>query len=423
MTKINEKTLLDAWTVTGTDYEEFKSYLNELSECTEFVKVNPAEVSILSLVSFNDGEARFWDLAPCNTGAPQKVINTRVLRTNKVMELGNHEQLLKETLENVKALFFSGRKVLFPSIRVFTKGMVQFGLGGQAMDKPRFERDLYVSAAFKDAPQSTFVLREISGVKKLFAILSSKYKSLPQSALCEIIEALDISDFGEMKVYRWTLDNFTANIYVEFPQKAEEISDYYGFKDKFIPGLWLQTSDTGDASVKVFPTWRCRGSINYIEKASVKKVHSGKVELSDLVGEVQKKAFSEYTRLPEALCNLMSQTLTDESLDLSNPTDIGKNRSNIEKVIKKAFKTLGIAKAIGIKNKQSLQEQVLSEFAGDIPYTAYDIATCFLSLPERLEGVCAATLHNLEAAVSEAPYIKYSVSAKDEESEEDLVLI
>jgi hypothetical protein len=155
----------------------------------------------------------------------------------------------------------------------------------------------------------------------------------------------------------------------------------------------------------------------------VKRVHSGKVELSELMSLIDKKVFSEYAKLPQAMCDLMLQDITEASWDLSNPKDIEKNRKLMESVIKKAFRTLGITKAIGIKNKQSLQEQLCMEFSGGVAYTAYDIASALMSLPERLEGVNSSTIHNLEAAVADAPYIKYGAGKDDEESEEELILI
>lgn len=424
MTKLNELTLLDEWCATGTNYEDFKQYLGELSACTEFVKVSPADTSVLSKASVDDKKLRFWELKPSLTGAPQSSYAVKNLAVDKVLERGNHQRLIDATMSDVGALFYCDGRVFFPSTRVFTKSMVQFGAGGDAMGIPSFERDLWVASLFRTTKTNTFVVREIAGVKKLVSILSARYNAFPQSALCEIIEAVDTHEFGEMKVHLWTIDNWVSNIWVEFPEKAEEISDYYELKDKFVPGLWLQTSDTGDASVKIYPTWRHGRSVSYVEKAMVKKAHSGKVELSELVELVNKKAFAEYTKLPEAMCNLMTQDLTDAAWDLENPKDVEKNRRLMESVIKKAFKSLGItAKAIGKANRQALQEQMLMEFAGNIAYTAYDVAAAFMSLPERLEGVHATTLHNLEAAVSEAPYIKYGVGRDDEEAEEELILI
>lgn len=417
MTKLDERTLLDDWFATGTEYEDFKETLKELSDVTSFVKVNPMEVSVMSLKSVSEEKAAFWELNPWNAGAPQGILHVKNLAFKKVLEKGNHARLLSDTLNGVKMLFMSEGRVFFPAEKVLSRGLVQFGAGGSAMCKASYERDLYISALFKDARKSTFVVREIAGAKKLVSILSAKYKAFPQSALCEIIDAIEAGDFGKMDTYSWTVDNWTSNIYVEFPEKAEELREYYDLKDEFVPGLWLQTSDTGDASVKIFPTWRRGRSIVYVEKAAVKRAHSGKVELSELLANVKAKAFAEYTRLPEAMCNLMMQNLTDPAWDLTNPKNVEKNRKLIESVIKKAFKTLNITKAIGKGNKKELMEQLCAEFSGAVAYTAYDVASAIMSLPERLVGVHKLTLHNLESAVSEAPYIKYSAGKMEEESE------
>lgn len=421
MTNIDERTLLDGWYSTGTKYEEFKKTLTDLSAVTSFVRVSPMEVSVMSLKSVSDEKASFWELNPWNTGEPQGSLHVKNLTFNKVLEKGNHKPLLDETLNGVKMLFMSEGRVFFPAEKVLSRGLVQFGAGGSAMSHASFERDLYISALFKNARKSTFVVREIAGAKKLVSILSAKYKAFPQSALCEIIDAISEGEFGKMDTFLWTVDNWTSNIYIEFPEKAEELREYYKLKDEFMPGLWLQTSDTGDASVKIFPTWRRGRSITYVEKAAVKRAHSGKVELSELLSNVKDKAFAEYTKLPAAMCDLMMQNITDPEWDLTNPKMVEKNRKLVETVIKNAFKTLHITKAIGKGNKKALLDQMCAEFSGSIAYTAYDIAAALMSLPERLVGVHKLTLQNLESAVAEAPYIKYRVGKTDEE-ESELIL-
>lgn len=419
---INEKTLLDSWEATGTNYEEFKNLLTELTDCTNFVRVYPVEISVLSFEKVDEEKGYFYELQPCNTGAPQKKFRTRSLPIQKVLAKGDHQHLLNETFANTKVLFFSDGNVFFPAEKVLTKSLVQFGAGGSKMSTPSYERDLYISSLFKDAKKSTFVIREIAGVKKLVSILSAKYQALPQSALCEIVEALEFkNDFGKMETYKWKMNNWTSEIYVEFPEKAEEIQEMYGFKDKIIPGLWFKTSDTGDSSVKIYPTWRKNQSIIFDELSSVKRIHSGKVTLNDIINHVIAQAFKEYSRMPEALANLMTQSITDPSLDFTKTRDVIKNKECIERVIRNAFKELKIVKAIGKGYEMKLREQLCAEFSGSIRYTAYDIATAIMSLPERLEGVNPETKHNLESAVAGAPYIKYYVDK--ETSADDLILV
>ena len=380
---LNENALRDEWEATGNDYEGFSKLLTELSDCTSFVRVDPTEVTVLSLASLDENYAHFYELLPCYAGAPQKVQGRR-LSLQRVLEKGDHAKLLEETFSRVGTLFFA------------------------------YERDLYISRLFKGARKCTFIVREIAKVKKLVAILSAKYKALPQSALCEIIDALrGVSDFGEMKVYRWAITNWTSNIYIEFPEKAAEIRDYYSLPDDFIPGLWLMTSDTGESSVQIYPTWRRGSSISFVEKASVRRVHSGKVELSDIIDKVVKKAFSEYSRMPEALCSLMRQNITDDAWDVSTIKGARQNQKAVENAIKNAFRELDITKAIGKGYEKSLKEQLCAEISGKIRYTAYDIATMIMSLPERLEGVNKETLHKLESAVAYAPYTTYCSKAEE----------
>lgn len=410
---LNENALRDEWEAVGNSYEDFKGLLTDLSDCTKFVRVNPAEVTVLSLASLDENYAHFYELLPCYAGAPQKIQGRR-LSLQRVLEKGDHAKLMDETFSRVGTLFFADENVFFPAEKIMTRGMVNFGGGGTAMGTPSYERDLYISRLFKDARKCTFIVREIANVKKLVAILSAKYQALPQSALCEIIEALrGVTDFGEMKTYRWVINNWTSSIYVEFPEKAAELRDYYELRDDFVPGLWLMTSDTGESSVQIYPTWRHGSSISFIEKAGVRRVHSGKVELSDIIEKVVEKAFAEYTRMPEALCSLMRQNITDDAWDVTTTKGARQNQKAIEEAIKAAFKALNITKAIGKGYEKNLREQLCAEISGKIRYTAYDIATMIMSLPERLEGVNKETLHKLESAVAGAPYITYCPKVED----------
>ena len=104
-TAINERTLLDEWVTSGSDYKKFKEALTSLSECTEFVKVDPVEISLLSFINTeatDKGEkARFWELCPCNTGGPQEKPAVRSLALDRVLEKGDHAALLREVLGGV----------------------------------------------------------------------------------------------------------------------------------------------------------------------------------------------------------------------------------------------------------------------------------------------------------------------------------
>ena len=412
---IDENVLRDDWLATGSDYAEFKNLLTDLSDCTSFVRISPMTITLYSFHHRDENVAYFYELIPAYTGEPRDSYKSlKKLTLSKVLAKGDHAAMMDETFSNVGMIFVVDGNTFFPAKKVVTRGLVPFGAGGLAISNPSFERDLYIASLFKDSKKCTFIIREISGVKKLVAILSSKYTALPQSALCDIIDVFQTNDdFGKMDTYMWNMSNWTSEIYVEFPERAKEIKSFYDLPHDFVPGLWLRTSDTGDSSITIYPTWRHGRSISYVEKAAVKKVHSRNVDLTDIISKVSEKAFSEYAKLPSALCELMALSLTNETLDLTNQKDVEKNKKAIEESYKRAFKQLDITKAIGKGYEKSLREQLCDEIDGAISYTAYDIATNLMSLPERLEGINAETKHKLESAVSNAPYISYRGKPKE----------
>ena len=410
--------LLDNWQKTGNDIEDFKDIIKQIAEQTNFVKINSKELTVLSYHGkTEDGKLEFVEFNPIRVHndngaiAPHQFLR---IAPRAILSKGDFENLINEVTNDVGLLFYNGIKCMFVSKKVLTTKLLPFGINGDFLSEKSYARDLLIAKLFgSKALFRTLVTREENGITKVFSILGERYKSLSQDILVTIYEALTKGDLmGSPACNHWEITHFMSNIRIEFPDKADEFQTLYGLPDKLVPGIILETSDTGDCSIRVKGFWRVKNSISL--HSEVSKKHIGRLDIDNLLEEVNNSIFSEYTMFPEALCDLMSKNVSDPSWDLSTASGRSKNNKKIETILKHAFKHLKVVEAIGKQAEMALYEQLLYEFDDSIAYTAYDFAVAIMSLPERVIGLHPLTQEKLAKAVSKAPYIKYE--AKDETS-------
>ena len=121
----------------------------------------------------------------------------------------------------------------------------------------------------------------------------------------------------------------------------------------------------------------------------MKRSHRGTVDLNQIVEDVEKEIFSTYTKVPEKLCELLT-------IEVSNPVA----------TLKRVFTEVGIANAVGRKNKDKIQGELCAEFVSG-KYTAYDIATKVFSIADRLGVKNPNQLEKLRTAGKRAIFLDY----------------
>lgn len=445
MFKYDENALLDSFEVTGNTFEELKEVTETLTKNTHFMKWHSADIELLSLdgrrthdvpkvdkngntVRNKDGSIKMESipvvtstvLTPFNlpTAHPNIPIDT-LLKAYRESSVKTPE-LLKEWTEVVKlAIVFNDNNALKKQKKFYLASanalqtMDRFGMAGDFLLTPCIERDIMIAKQFERDLGVTVIARSCNGTKKIFSILSDKYTHIDQSILFDIVNKIETAgDMGPAKCYQWNVSNFFTKLYIEFPEKADELSRLYGLKKVMIPGILMTTSDTGDSSFKVRGTWRVDGSNSLVVNSEVKRKHIGEINTDEVIEDISKEIFAEYAKLPEALCDLMAHDVTDPSWDLTTTAGLKANQAEIENVIKTAFKRLGIVKAIGKKTEKKLREALVDEMDVSIRYTAYDIAMSILSLPERAVFMDKEKdISQLQKACGNAPFIKYDVDS------------
>lgn len=411
--------LLDNWEKMGFSIEEFKETVKDVAKSTSFVKMNSQELSVLSFNKKNDNEEKleFFEFNPVavvrhNTEDAIATHRSVSINPQTILSKGSFETLIDEAINDAGILLYTGKRCMFVSKKAITTKLQPFGLSGDFLSENNYARDLMIAYQFGEkALFRTLVVREQNGIAKVFSILGERYRHLPQDILARIYDELTAAGImGETECRGWQMSHFMTSVRVEFPEKADEFQSLYSLPDKLIPGIILETSDTGDCSIRVKGTWRFKNSTSL--HTEVAKRHVGSLNIEELLKEVEDSVFAEYTKLPEALCNLVSCDVTDPSWDLTAASGQSKNGKAIESVLKSAFKKLKIVEAIGKQAEMSLYQQVLLEFDDSIAYTAYDFAMCLMSLPERVGGLHPLLQEKLEKAVSKAPYIDYKVTSK-----------
>jgi hypothetical protein len=428
--KMTKEVLMDNFAARGNDLEELKNVIDTMNKHTRFIKMKSGDLNLLSMIGEGTKDINKADgtiehdvevimslyLIPGSLPTIQldKPLDSIIKAYRKPTEA---DGLLEEWVNKTKLAIIhnenDGRQSFYFTSGSALQTMDRFGISGECLLTPCFERDLLLAKRFELDRGVTAIVRQTEDgkFKKIFTILSDKYTHIDQTVLFDIIKQIeDAGEMGECKCHLWEINNFFTKLYVEFPKKAEELSALYGLSTQMIPGILITTSDTGDASFSVKGTWRAEDS-NYVSiNSEVKRKHSGEVDILKLVDEVTNKIFAEYAKVPEALCNLMAQDITDVSWDLKTSAGIKANQAEIENVYKAVFKRLGIVKAIGKKTEKVLRQAMVDEINPSIRYTAYDICMLIMTLPERVVFMDKdKDISALQKACGQAPFVSYDI--------------
>lgn len=360
--------LFDDALIEGNNIAYFRQVVQEIDEGTTSFRASTNELTLLPLLEYNDEASTF---AVCADSLTEKKIAK--LNHEKFLDKGGTNELLKEMHEKSKLLIQNKGTIYFTSFGLSRDLGARARVGGDAIYDPTKERAAYfMSRYIKEPSFATVVCRNNmdtgGSVQKIIAILSGRYCYVPQGTLLKIIDNIDAS-LGAVKCNGWSVSNNLTRILLEFPDKAAEVAKTYSLPNTVIPGLMLETSDTGDCSITAVGTWRLAGKryASYGNRYSRK--HSGEVDIENVMSKIEKTIFGKYTVLPARLCELML-------VDMKFPA------SAINNVLATARHTVALSK----RTVKYLAETLGNELDPGAKYTAYDIAMLLLDLPARVES-------------------------------------
>lgn len=404
----------------GTNIEELKNLLQEVDRATTYREWDCEDVEVLMYKEHDDEKVYFRrinskSLKEMEADEKRPVPRTW-LRTNAIPE-----DMLKEMIESTGIILYVPDQMgaFFVSEFAMPTLLARADLKGERMMTNTFARNLYMAEGlFNSGKTMKCVLRsvEVAGKKqsKIFGCFTPKYAQVPLIELPRIAEVF-IKDgkLGAGKVKNWSFTQDFTNIAIEFPDEAQEYADYYDIPDKVFPGIIICSSETGASSLIVKSTVRLEGQKYPVVTKEIKARHLGKIDIDELIKDVDDQLFSEVRKLPERMEELFKTPACPDG-----KTDVRR----IERLIRHGIRKLGFYKVLGKKRSQFIAEQLVSEINPDAVYSMYDIVCSIMTVGDRLESLSDNLRRPLQEICAKAPYIEYD-SSKDGDDDTELVLM
>ena len=385
------KFLSDSWCIRGTDLEEFRNAVCDLDLRTSAYSVSLDSVELLTPHKSDGDFIRFVSSNPEGGG--------KIFDIKKALSGGTPLELIEEMkrVNLMLAIESAGnQQVYFASAGLYRDLGARAGLVGDGLRDSTRERNAFLAARYKKVKgYATAVIREDDGIGKVFALASTQYAHVKQRILYAFIKRME-KELGEAEVIRWHIDHNLTWIMVRFPEKAADIAATYGHTGiKFpMPGMLLETSDTGFCSLTVSSIWEMPSRSSYVKAETYSRKHYGSVDAESFQTEVTKNVWSTYTLLPERLCELALINVDDpkELVQKIFQTKIGKNT---------------LFDIVGKRDAKGIIEALCVEFNPAISYTAYDVAMTLMTLPERLVDPTRNRNNDITKTVYRVPFMDF----------------
>ena len=414
--------LRDNYSTGNSNYDDFKKENLRFASMTEDVIVRGCDITFLSVCTApayqKDGFYTFYVLN--NDYVSGFLNNGARLAIGRIKTTSIPDELMHELMGSTGMMAIIGEEKYLVSSYAIPTLTLRTGVSGDTtISRQNLIRNMHLAdAVFSKNERIHIVYRDINGTKKIFAFLGSAYKLVPQTIVTEIADKVSAEAvLGKTETKGWRIDHEFTDLSLSFPEAADDFATMYTLPTKITPGLSISTSDIGANSVTVRSVYSCDNSEIYTGEVSIR--HSGSVTVAEIMNAVNDTIFTDIRRLPETLMSLLAINVTPVSADLATEDGQCSNHDTIvslyKKILKKEFK-----KVLGAKKQTSLLEALSLEINSGIIYTAYDIASTFIGLPARMEGVDSYSLTEIKKICAKVPFVladMYGVSsAKTEPS-------
>jgi hypothetical protein len=437
MSKIqNIEKILDNFTVKGTNFEDFKNESQAMADITKDVVIKGGDIIFLSLCDIKErqipGKAMFYVLS--EEYISDFLLQGKPLRIGTIPVENIGEELLEE-IRNTTGLIavINNDKYIVSDIAIPTLSLRASVSGNMSINRQNLIRNLHFADAIISKNENIhFVYREIEGVKetgdkyivrKIFAALGSQFCAVPQTIITDAANIVaDEGVLGTVNTREWLIDHEFTDLYLEFPDVAEELCTSYKLPDEVTPGVFMCTSDVGSSSIIARGVFRKGRSYVITDEVMIK--HVGNIVPEDVVKRINDEIFPNIRKLPETLALLIGEEIADYSkLDLTKEKDAGKNFNAVLNLLEKTSKKV-LKGVLPAKRQKALLECMADEINSTIKYTLYDIAIDFISVPDRVEGLDNVTLTELRKACAKVPFVLAdNIHPSTVEKEEEIVLL
>lgn len=228
--------------------------------------------------------------------------------------------------------------------------------------------------------------------EKIRAIMSDEYSVVPIGDLfTEVMKEVNTRYDDNFELRDCYVDHNIARCKLLFPELGDEINRLYNLPDEYIPGVIIQSSDTGFSANRVGTFWKTKRGTFINSNEYIELIHKGNNSMDKVLDELP-NLFLKYQNTVKKFAKLMM-------IELKNPV----------KVIKLAGKHIGLPKRI----TKQIVEQFDIDFASTSIVTAYDICSLLFMAPTLVDN---GTVQLLEEKVGKAINLNYT---KLDEADED----
>lgn len=400
--------LNDGWMASGKDIESFEKTLQKIEETTV---VFPMAMRTLRFCAVAE------NVSPVDGKIPIHVYNKdnvllmpakSAINVEAMIDAGVPVDILDEF--KLSQLLIQYNSTVFFTARYLSRDLgARAGLGGESFDQPCEARARYLMDRFaKTDGIVNAIVRKDNNVAKIIAMGSRTFSYVPQKILLELLSGFE-SELGKAECVEWSVSHRLTRLVVAFPQKQEDLRKIYGIKSMPMPGMLLETSDTGDSSIRCSAVWITSSRCAFATAESYSRRHSFSTERKDkktlaevAVEEAENAVFKTYTKLPERLAALFA-------VDVIDPLYC----------IDQIAEGLKLQKHLGLHRGEALVETLKASIHPAEKYTGYDIAMLFLGMSEcefGEDGVSSldtsVTRSRLEALAYQAVFLPIEKWAK-----------
>lgn len=394
--KVDSKLLLDNWSESGVGIDSLKETMEAITNITSFdvVKCHGSlpEEGIYHLTAVEEDEDGVGIVRALKDGRSPARLKSK------------STELAREAVRTSGQALYLGGKCYFVSEKAFFTLSQRVGFD-EAIYVKCPERERFMASIMEKKPAIwQLMVKEIGNFRKVFAVFTDRYKPIPQTFVTDLAETLSAPStaMGKGEVDAWYTCHDYTEAHIIYRDKAKECADTYGIKD-FIPAVRITTSDMGKASLTVQAVWRHGNSYAVCEE--LKFAHKGSTTTSDIAEKVGNVLFPRFSKLPEALANLMGIQISPEEVVVSSLYE-EENEKAVGDFIDYLVDEINLIKAIGKGNTKRIKELMLDEMDMRETFTAYDIVTSFMDMPDRLKGLKPSLMKPFEKACGLAPFVE-----------------
>lgn len=381
----------DSFVKTTKDMSEIKSLTNAITEETKVMAVKFRDIDLFSVNQFDGKELSGW-LHTGNMAIPKKISAETLIKAGadaKLMEEllvsennGDYKQLMLAVIRKNPAdltaiepgdIYFVGVSTYLTLMQRSQVLRVDSGRCGET-DVRVFRNSTLKAEMYHSDEMVQVLFREFrtdagTVMRKIFAVFTMRYGIIPQADLIGIVDPIS-KEMGASNVESFTMTHDVTELIVEFPKKAAEFKSVYSLKDNVVPLLVIRTSDVGNTSAIIRGGFRLGDEkwVSYMPGAYVTRSHTNKADTERILADASNKIFSEYTKIPERMMELMMMP------SVADPVQKTKD----------LLKSSGLKTQLGEKRYAEIEEELTSAY-GPIPYGPYDIIKNFLSILNEFE--------------------------------------